>query len=225
MIIGLEGNLGAGKTVGMVYLGLILKEDLDIHTVSNISVEYSNQKVKGVRELNNVSNQFEGQMLLDEVWAWADSRKSNQNDAITQLVIYSRKRGWIVIYTTQSLHQVDKRLRENTDIVIRCSHTSHPEQDVARLQLFDMNELKHIRTITYNPEPIYSMYDTKEEVEVKDKSTKLEPIVDDIQELFKEDKFETKKEAKAYINMNYSCSQNDADTVVTEAKRRLKDGN
>lgn len=214
MIIGLTGNLGSGKTLSMVELMLLLKNQMEVYTVSNIHMSFSDKTIESVKEMDQVTMDHEGVIGIDEVWAWADSRKSQNNDVITQIVIYSRKRGWIIIYTTQSLHQVDKRLRENTDFIGMCEHTSSPTGDKAKVTLVNMNSMEIANVLEFNPEPLYDVYDTKEEVDVKSKKQKLKPIIEKFEK--KRDQYDTKKSMKADIMLEHSheISQNDAGIVV-----------
>lgn len=226
MIIGLVGNLGRGKTLGMTMLGHYLYYETQYdNVVTNYRTDLTTDYIENPVEFDDISQNTEGIYLLDEIWAWADSRKSQENDLMNEVVINSRKRGCLVIYTVQSLDMVDKRLRNNTDYFGICRHYEDVEvgrtHDVAQILLFDDEGLP-VNKFTYNAETYYGTYDTDEEVATKSSTNMYSEHLDEAVEGFKAEKFENKKEVKSYLRLEHDLSKSKADDIATEAFRRYR---
>lgn len=178
MIMGAYGNLGHGKTLSIVVLGTLLKADCpDSHVVmSNFSTDIADFNVSNVRELNDFSKKYSGIQLLDELWAWADSRTSNENDQINDMILNSRKRDWIILYTTQKAHQIDKRIRENTDIALIPVHDEGVVTDTLTIYMISTEKMEIVNTIKIDVNDFYDLYDTDEEVSVKNKDNEYSDL-------------------------------------------------
>lgn len=61
-------------------------------------------------------------IVIDEIHVFIDSRRSMSkgNVDIGHLLVMTRKLGVDLYWTSQQEHQVDRRLRDNTEIKIRC---------------------------------------------------------------------------------------------------------
>lgn len=177
MIIGLLGNLGRGKTLAMTFILHLLKEETSInHIVTNYHTDITTDKIKSPQEFDDTSKDMkdrneQGIYGIDEIWAWMDSRESMENDTMSNVVINSRKRGCITVYTTQGLHQVDKRLSDNTDFLGICHHYEAVETDydvdVVKVKIFyktELGEWIHVNTFVIDAEAYYNTYDTDEEI-------------------------------------------------------------
>lgn len=224
MIFGIIGNLGAGKTLSLTALGLKMSDMFEQGViVSNYSVDYADMYVENPVELEELSKQEQGLQMLDEVWAWADSRNSGNNELFNEMVINSRKRGWVVGYTTQDLHMIDKRLRDNTDYIILPSHSSKPTGDEAKIDIFTWKGLQHVRTITYNPEALYGIYDTTEEVGTSNKGNHLEKFIDKAEEMLEKPSIEYKKDIVAELVTEEDISKGDAELVATKVMNNAEE--
>jgi hypothetical protein len=116
MISGLIGDIGSGKTMAMTAFGAMAYN-------TGVSI-YANYPLKGIK-YQHISA-FEdflqiktprNLILLDELWASADSRQSMSNLQATQWAAQSRKIGSVstdVIWTGQMHKQLDLRIRELT---------------------------------------------------------------------------------------------------------------
>lgn len=226
MIIGLIGNLGRGKTLGMTMLGHYLYHESKLNNVvANYQMDLATHYVTSSNELVEASENVEGIYLLDELWAWMNSRESMENDEMVELVLNSRKRGCLIVYTVQDLSQVDKILRNNTDYYGICSHYDATEigtnHDVAEVQLVSKEgEIK--KNFKYNAETYYGTYDTTEEISSVKDVEKLDDIINDIIEGLDNNKFNSKKEAWSYLDLHTSLSHSKKDSVVDEAFRRVR---
>lgn len=218
MIIGIVGNMGAGKTLSAVAMALKfenLTEDYDI--ISNFSIDFTDRIVTNPIDLEEASNELNGLQVLDEVWAWADSRKSGENEIFNDMVINSRKRGWIIIYTAQDFHMVDKRLRDNTDYAVIPEHHSKPNKDLLKIHVFDMPSFEHVKTVKINPEPLYDMYNTREEVGTDNKSKMYQDYIKESVEMIEAGEIEYKTELKSFLKLEYDLSNNDAMDITNKA--------
>lgn len=222
MIIGLSGGLGSGKTLTTTFLIVMLKKQFNMNIVTNYHTDVTDVKVDNPVELDNVSREMSGAQGLDELWAWADSRKSSENDVMTGLVINSRKRGWVIVYNAQKFHMVDKRLRDNTDYYGVCEHVKGAETDMCKVQFLD-KDLNMAGTMSYDPSPFYDMYDTKEEVS----NESLADMYDDYMEIGKDmvrnDEVDYKKELISHLVMEHGVPKTRADMVATEVFRTMED--
>lgn len=114
------GDLGSGKTLSLV------KEALRYHKNHPFSKIYSNIELCTIPyiPIDSASIIFDIEdacyVLLDELWALADSRKGMAliNDVMNMLLLRSRKKGWVVGYSQQWYTQTDIRIRFITDIWI-----------------------------------------------------------------------------------------------------------
>lgn len=226
MIIGLVGNLGRGKTLGMTMLGHHLYYETRYDSVvTNYRTDLTTDYIENPVEFDNVSQNTDGIYLLDEIWAWADSRKSQENDIMNEVVINSRKRGCLVIYTVQSLDMVDKRLRKNTDYFGICRHYENTEvgrrHDVAQILLYNDDGIP-VNEFTYNAETYYGTYNTDEEVATKSSTNMYSEYIEEAYEGYKDERFENKKEVKSYLRLEHDLSKSKSDDIATEAYRRFK---
>jgi GTPase SAR1 family protein len=124
IIVGFVGKMGSGKTLSCVreihkyYLrGYKVMSNFHLnfpHTLINFEELY--MMAEQQTEMNNVV------IALDEVHILLDSRSGmgNTNKVMTFWLNQTRKMGVKLFYTTQYEHQVDKRLRSGTDIIIFC---------------------------------------------------------------------------------------------------------
>lgn len=218
MIIGLSGGLGSGKTLTTTFLMIMFKREFDMEIVTNYSTDVTDVKVSNPVELNEVSRERTGAQGLDELWSWADSRKSSENDVMTELVVNSRKRGWVIVYNAQKFHMVDKRLRDNTDYYGICEHVKGADNDVARVQFLD-KDMNMSGSMSYDPSPFYDMYDTREEVSQKSLSEMYDEYLNMAQEMIENDEIEYKKELISYLVMQHDVPKTRADMIATEAMR------
>jgi len=174
MIIGIIGKMGSGKTLTMVYLAYaIAQSGKRLKTNFNVSFEHTKitkQDIinygKGIRE--DISDTL---ICLDEVQTLLDCRTSNKNRVVTYFILMTRKSGIDMMYTSQQFFNVEKRLRENTDLILEC----HPVYDAKRqegkkiLRYIDVSVIDYhgrdtfrlIRKFKITPcQDLYKLYDT-----------------------------------------------------------------
>ena len=98
-------------------------------------------------------------VLVDEAHVLLDSRSSftKRNKIISYFILQTRKRNVHLLYTTQSFHQIEKRLRDQSDYLVECSYDK--EHDYIRHRIEETSSgkvMKHMIDAT----PIFDLYDT-----------------------------------------------------------------
>lgn len=220
MIVGYMGSLGAGKTLTMTAIGAMFADDLT--TVSNYHTDYTDRTVSNPVELDEASTEMVGQQLLDEVWAWADSRKSGNNDVFNNIVINSRKRGWVVHWTAQSDHMVDKRLRGNTDLFIVPTHHETPTVDYVEVTVIDKHG-RVVRSFRFIADYFYDIYDTREEVSTKNEREMYDDLIESIKDRVRDGEFNYKKEVISHLHLEHGISKSTSEMMADEIFRQLED--
>ncbi len=129
----------------------------------------------------------DGYFIGDELWNWADSRMSGAraNAFVSGLLLKSRKRGFSLVYTAQSMGQIDKRIRDNTDYIILPIMTIECDGERRKIQHSLLKpvstkpffELMHVHAFVFSANqvlvddfsfraaPIARYYNTNEEIE------------------------------------------------------------
>lgn len=134
-IVGFTGNPGTGKTLGMTWrLYELHKRGHPIY--ANYDLGFPFTKIESLEDLQNIRHgkgEKEAVLGLDEFWRWLDSRKwkTQKSDIVTEVIMYSRKRGFWVFWTAQKLHMMGKRIRDVTDAIIE------PELSMPRRMVYE----------------------------------------------------------------------------------------
>lgn len=167
MIIGYLGNIGSGKTCSLVRLAF--RYYLQGYTVySNISLQFPHETIrfKDLEAYAKSGTQFQKSFfLIDEIHMALESRRSGskRNIVLSHLILQSRKRDIQVGFTTQSLHQVDVRLRNQTDVLGVCSKRQDGMGVIIKVQYIIFRaEGTRIRKSRYVANNWFRLYDTYE---------------------------------------------------------------
>lgn len=170
MIIAYVGERGSGKTLSMVaqsykdkkkYKKRILAnmEELkfkDFFLDKNILLDFANKN-------SMLSNCV---LVIDEIHNLVDSRRSTAkgNLIFSYLVLQSRKRDVDIYYTTQDIGQVDKRLRQQTDLIISCESYEIINKEGLKLVFIQqfIESRKNLTKRVIFGNPIFRLYDTNE---------------------------------------------------------------
>lgn len=167
MIIAITGSMGSGKT--------LLTTALAYQYYNQGSVIYANYGLKfpykplKMEDISNCDFDYSNALLIfDEIHLFMDSRTSasKKNRIISYFITQSRKRNIVLIYTTQQSHQIDKRLRSNTDYFISCENLSpkNSKEDVfIKWTLNDMDQ--HRKTFVFKADPFFNLYDTHQMID------------------------------------------------------------
>jgi len=130
MIIGYVGTRGRGKTLSCVReayehqrKGYSIYSNIKLN--KNVFPKYTLITGKMLMDWVKGEQQFKKAFfILDEVHVYMDSRMgmSKRSVIISYFVLQTRKRDVRIGYTTQFLNQVDKRLRNPTEIFVECQN-------------------------------------------------------------------------------------------------------
>lgn len=124
MIVGFIGKMGSGKTLSMTR-ELLKYKSRGYRIISNYGLSFPHEKLDFgdlflmAEEQTPLGNVV---IALDEVHILLDSRSgmSNTNKVVSFWLNQTRKMKVALFYTTQHAHQIDKRLRANTNIFVFC---------------------------------------------------------------------------------------------------------
>lgn len=185
MIIVYIGGLGSGKTCSAVrttwyyykkgfkiYSNIHLKFPYTLVTTDLLDGWMKNKEELRAALQNSV-------FLLDEAHIWMDSRSGmkKKQKKRTYFVLQIRKLNVMLIVTTQSYDQVDKRLRNSNNYLVRCESEKIKYQmtngQVALVvkihqEALDMGR-QHLGPRKMNPfdaRPYFGLYDTLEIVDI-----------------------------------------------------------
>ena len=164
------GRKGSGKTLTIVKDAINYK--------ANGWTVYSNFKIEGVSlisnkdilELDKKSDIRDCVLVVDEIQVLFDSRKSmkSENVSFSNFLQQIRKRGIILLCSTQYSGTVDLRLRQHVDVEVKPKY--YKEYGVCEAIYTDLNTIDD-----YNPYPeqvsvaffgrdVFCKYDTRETI-------------------------------------------------------------
>jgi hypothetical protein len=187
MLIGIVGELGTGKTLALTYLGWSNyyykgREICSNYTLYGIpftpirTLEDLKRMIPAeTPDLKKLLVQKETVALMDEAWRSLDSRcsmlqvkesekKQIKNKIVTDILSASRKAFVTVIYTSQTISQVDRRIREVTDFVV---YPIMRGNYMCTLNFFvgpNPRASALDKQVRFYVEPIFAMYNTYERV-------------------------------------------------------------
>jgi len=136
--------------------------------------------VKGINQINIARK---GVLLLDEMWSICDSRMSitKRNRFTGNILLRSRKRELIYLFSVQNPSQLDSRVRRVTDFT--CVPTLNRTETVIKANIFRTGYPKmgsYLNTMYFSTPEIFKMYSTWEEVDME------EEVEDDMEIRFQE---------------------------------------
>lgn len=160
------GELGTGKTLSLAYLGWSNWFKKQRQVFSNIDLfGFPFTRVESIPDLDKMKD---GVFLGDELWLWVDSwsGRDTKQKLTSSILLKSRRRGITIIYTSQSMSQVNLRIRNITDFVAYPLMST--DNSYCRLEIFrGPNPSISTRInppIYFNVEPVYAIFNTFEEV-------------------------------------------------------------
>jgi len=172
MIFRFEGNMRSGKTLGMTQWGVFLQEATNQKILSNYHLnnkppyKVNYQYFTKWKDLQNVKNSI---ILFDEINTSMDSRNYKSSDQIffSHLFQQMGKIGNTLLYTSQREHLIEKRIRDQTDYVIKCSknwYTGHLIQEWWDTQAGAEKAFKIHRFSITKPSVFYEYYNSFEQI-------------------------------------------------------------
>lgn len=174
IIVGIIGDRGSGKTLYMVKEALTnYKRNRKV--VSNFHLNFPVLKGCSQPELLNMSfiTDFKKQLhniclLIDEIYIYIDSRNSasKQNRIWSYFFNQTRKRDVDLYYSTQFFHQVDKRLRSNTELFIFPSKIIKDDVMYIKIKVCKRN-MQPIKIFAFKGSDYFPFYDTDEIIDLE----------------------------------------------------------
>jgi hypothetical protein len=172
IVIGIFGYKGSGKTLMLVLLAYA-EFVLGKHLLMNMKDMNFPTEVLDPDDLVKLSDKLIGcTICIDEIHTVADSRKSHskQNIQIANFILQSRHRGVNVIYTDQYEGQAEKRIRENTDVVIVARNLyidsdNDGYDDMFEYVIMDLRKETQ-KVIQIYGKPIFGLYSTAEIIDI-----------------------------------------------------------
>lgn len=180
MIIGFLGNVRQGKTLSAVKE---LKKfyDLGYKVYSNTWLSFPHTPLTLDYILDIVEKDLDvpdnSIFFIDEIYIWCDARisASKRNRIVSYFILQTGKLGnntdygLILLYTTQYATQIDKRLRNTTDIAVFCEKFSHHgiKYFIQRMHIFKGKKSFIKTTLFTGTTELYSLYDTRRKIRVE----------------------------------------------------------
>ena len=167
MIIGYVGTRGRGKTLSCVREAY--EHQLKGYTVyANLKLNrrmfpnYVELTGKMITDYVSSEQQFnKAFFILDEVHVYLDSRSgmSKRNVIISYFILQTRKRDVRLGYTTQFIDQVDKRLRQPTEVMVYCQNYNSGKDIKQKNIVFEKETGKRFLD-TFSANEYFDYYDT-----------------------------------------------------------------
>lgn len=160
MIICIDGGLGSGKTYTAVELAR--HEYLAGRRIfANFGLPFA-QRVASWYEAVAIRD---GVFIMDEAHLNLDSREFAKNVSVTPWLTQLRKLGVDLMYISQDFGQVDKRLRDLTDILVRCYALANNSARATRritIRLHPLPGTLLSDSIALHDQSIYTLFNTRE---------------------------------------------------------------
>ena len=170
MIIGFIGRMGSGKTLSMTrYAYKYFCAGYQIYSNIKFNFPYKEYTLQDLVDFaNNDVPLYKSLIVLDEAHIFLDSRNAqrNKNKVVSYFLLQTRKKGCHLYYTTQRFHQIDKRLRDNSDVLIQCrTKKNHlgKQYTLNNINILLENSIKTINDV-YRSDEYFKYYNTYEVV-------------------------------------------------------------
>lgn len=165
------GRRGAGKTLSMVKDSYIYYKN-GRRIITNMNTLKFGDKMSNeeILKLTKDSDIYNCVLVIDEIQLLFDSRRSMKKENITfsNFIQQIRKRGIIMLGTTQFDNTIDKRLRDHCDII--ALPKINKDLLLCRVKYLDPTSSQDIEndgilefsSIVYDMRDIFQLYDTNE---------------------------------------------------------------
>ena len=167
LVVGIKGLKASGKTLVLTWL-LFREYLMGKKVYVNYRVFFPHELID-VQKMVTLNIELQNAVIgIDELHMICDSRRSGkkQNILMTYFILQSRHRSVNFYYTTQFDGQVDKRIRENTDVNMVCENLYIDSDDDGFNDLFRIiiqdrrfRPIKFKQKILYG-KPIFKLYST-----------------------------------------------------------------
>jgi len=172
VIVGFIGDMGGGKSLSMVKQAKqYYDQGYNIYSNIKLNFPYETYNLTDILQYAESEGTFyKAVFLIDEAHIYLDSRMSasKRNIVMSYFITQTRKKDVKLLYTTQSLMQVDKRLRERSDMLIYCfTKIIDKKKDIrVTLNYIVIKKMKGniIKKDYFISNDYYNLYDTYEVV-------------------------------------------------------------
>lgn len=156
MIIFIDGGLGSGKSLTAVWLAA-QEAQKGRAVYANFPCTFATR----VTSWDEVVRIRAGVFLWDESHLDIDGRRFMKNVNVTPWLTQTRKLGVDLIVISQDFGQVDTRLRNLTDLLIRCEKLLEGGRRGTRFVVVDVfNARITSRSVLWHAPELYALYDT-----------------------------------------------------------------
>lgn len=164
LVIGFWGFMGSGKTLNMTKWAILLSETSGRPIYANYHINHPKFRYfKDFSELDQVRHAI---ICYDEIHVDFDSRAwdRGKQQKFTHWFTQTRKMFCSFLYTTQSIDQLEKRVRNNTQWLFCCSKNKRKDliETLYNTQLGMHSAIKINKRVLTKPYLIYPFYDTTE---------------------------------------------------------------
>ena len=175
LIVLYTGRRGSGKTLTMVKDILKFKE-AGWTIYSNIEIKGVDTQTLETEDIINFDKKSEMKncvFVIDEIQVLFDSRRSTSktNTDFSNFIQQIRKRGIILLATTQFAGTTDLRIRQHTDIIVRPRYNKkYFLVDVIYFDItasedsFMLDEMPFNRRLVFDARTIFNLYDTNKTI-------------------------------------------------------------
>lgn len=165
-----SGRRGSGKTLTMVKDAYkYFLNGWKIYSNLHLSFEHTFMTTEDIMNIDNTTLS-DVVLLVDELQVIMDSRRSARdgNLSLSYFIQQIRKRRIVLLATAQFTGDVDKRFREQLDVMARPKFVdSYGIVEVTYFDLTSRADFGYIesQSIVYDPEPLFGFYDTYQEIQ------------------------------------------------------------
>jgi len=169
LVIGFWGFMGGGKTLNMTKWAILLAESSGRPIYANYHINHKQAHYfTNFKELEHITHAI---VVYDEIHVDFDCRgwdKKGQQ-AFTHWFTQTRKKYITFLYATQSIDQLEKRVRNNTQYLFCCTKNKRKElkEELYNTQLGMANAIKISTRILAKPYLIWPYFDTSEVIKEK----------------------------------------------------------
>jgi hypothetical protein len=169
LIVGFIGRMGSGKTLSMVkYAHYYYKRGYKVYSNVKLNFPYETYNLETLLDYANSEESLLNSVILcDEMHIFLDSRNSGSKRSriLSYFLLQTRKKDVKLFFTTQRFHQVDKRLRDNAEVIINCSSKFIKGKHFVVNSLMLMLEFTvKVKRFVFRAESTYPLYNTYEVV-------------------------------------------------------------
>jgi hypothetical protein len=170
MILIYVGTMGSGKTLSMVREAYNYYQQ-GYRILSNMNLNFDYEPISSVDIMNFAKKKtalYNTVILIDELHIFMDSRRavSKKNLMSTYFITQTRKQKVKLLGTTQHRHQIDRRVRDNTDCFIDCEKVELPLLYKGGKEILliinHVNTRKRYEKVSFVGNPYFNLYDTEE---------------------------------------------------------------